>query len=744
METESNEGVAAQNPTIPAIQVSAIHPGSTQQSTFRFAASKNIPCAAPLAPRELSYFEWSIVTNSEEIDGTPPSASTGNDPNPESMDDDNNQDWPDEIENLDTSGQALEHEEFSLFRWPIDAPNPLDHQHIPSEAGSSTLKGYEYTTFNPTPNNHSSPGTNSYMLVTQPDALRALEDLKMILQPRRDTGGGYKDPEFDLWSRARLEGMYSMLNMFTNQQSTTYNKWGASACQTAIGMGRGQHCARRLCELSRAYLADRKILPINPYGDWNESLLVNENLVNEISLFLLSLGTNITASKLANFLHQPEIKEKYGIERDISQKSATRYLHALGYRYQLAPKGQYVDGHEREDVITYRRQVFLPNWKKYMPRMAVWDKDLTCHLPSIPEKQVIAWFHDESVFYAHDRRKKGWYHKDASAKPYAKGEGESLMVADYVSADLGWLLSQDGKKSARRLFKPGANRDGYFTNQEIIEQADDAIKILKESYPAYDHILIYDNATTHLKCPEDSLSARRMPKNIPKPGKNWGIEVSKRDPNTGKLVYRPDRSVDKIKILMRDACFENGDPQPLYFPMDHPDKNLRGMFKGMAVILEERGFSDMAKVRAECKGFKCAPGATHCCCRRILYNQPDFAEGESLLETHCRAQGVDIIFLPKFLCELNFIEQCWGRAKSVYRTYPPSSSKEDLEANTIRSLESIPLQMMRKFATRSRRFMDAYDRGLDGKQAAWAARKYRGHRVLPQNIMEELGKEGLL
>jgi len=53
---------------------------------------------------------------------------------------------------------------------------------------------------------------------------------------------------------------------------------------------------------------------------------------------------------------------------------------------------------------------------------------------------------------------------------------------------------------------------------------------------------------------------------------------------------------------------------------------------------------------------------------------------------------------------------------------------------------------MRKFATRSRCFLDAYDRasGLNGKQAAWAARKYRGHRVLPQDIMEELGKEGLI
>ena len=76
--------------------------------------------------------------------------------------------------------------------------------------------------------------------------------------------------------------------------------------------------------------------------------------------------------------------------------------------------------------------------------MATWDKDLKEHLPSGEGKRVIVWFHDESVFYAHDCQKKGWYHKDASAKPYAKGEGMSLMVADFVSADFGWLTLPDG------------------------------------------------------------------------------------------------------------------------------------------------------------------------------------------------------------------------------------------------------------------------------------------------------------
>ena len=253
-------------------------------------------------------------------------------------------------------------------------------------------------------------------------------------------------------------------------------------------------------------MADRKVLPINPYGDWNELLLVNENLVNEISIYLLSLGNDITTKSLMDFLHRTDIKDKYGIEWDISHKMACWYLQALGYRYQSTPKGQYVDGHEREDVVAYRKKVFLPKWKEIMDQMAVWDKDLKEHLLSGERKRVIAWFYDESVFYAHDRRKKGWYHKDTSAKPYAKGEGASLMIANFVSADFGWLTSPDGKKSAQRLFKPGKNRDGYFSNEDIIEQADEAINILKE-YPEFDHVLIYDNATTHLKCAEDALSA---------------------------------------------------------------------------------------------------------------------------------------------------------------------------------------------------------------------------------------------
>jgi hypothetical protein len=39
--------------------------------------------------------------------------------------------------------------------------------------------------------------------------------------------------------------------------------------------------------------------------------------------------------------------------------------------------------------------------------------------------------------------------------------------------------------------------------------------------------------------------------------------------------------------------------------------------------------------------------------------------------------------------------------------------------------------------------MDAYYGGLNGKQAAWAAQKYRGHQVIPESIMDDLMKANI-
>jgi hypothetical protein len=161
----------------------------------------------------------------------------------------------------------------------------------------------------------------------------------------------------------------------------------------------------------------------------------------------------------------------------------------------------------------------------------------------------------------------------------------------------------------------------------------------------------------------------------------------------------------------------------------------------MAVLLDERGINITGK-KAQCTNFKCPPPALDCCCRRLLYNQPDFEGIKSCLESDCEARGFQLLFLPKFHCELNFIEQCWGYAKRLYRLNPESSREDALERNALAALDAVPLISMRRyayscfnahaltrsrFANRSMWFMDAYTKGLTGAQAAWASRKYPGH-----------------
>ncbi|KAG1811025.1 hypothetical protein EV424DRAFT_1542659 [Suillus variegatus] len=55
------------------------------------------------------------------------------------------------------------------------------------------------------------------------------------------------------------------------------------------------------------------------------------------------------------------------------------------------------------------------------------------------------------------------------------------------------------------------------------------------------------------------------------------------------------------------------------------------------------------------------------------------------------------------------------------------------------STQQEELRELHRFSNRSLRFLDAYRKGLNGKQVAWANRKYRGHRTLPDSILQELG-----
>jgi hypothetical protein len=213
--------------------------------------------------------------------------------------------------------------------------------------------------------------------------------------------------------------------------------------------------------------------------------------------------------------------------------------------------------------------------------------------------------------------------------------------------------------------------------------------ILKEHYPHEDHVLIFDNATTHLKRARGSLSASKMTKG---PSANFCVEINAVD-DAGKAIYGPDGKILKRKIPMANGKFKDGTEQLFYYPEGHA---CAGLFKGMVTILEERGYRDVKTKKAQCgkKFTDCPEGSTTCCCRRMLYNEPDFKNIDSMLEADMKAHGFQILFLPKFHCELNFIEQCWGHAKRRYWIFPPSSKEDDLERNVVQALNEVPLISM--------------------------------------------------
>ena len=110
----------------------------------------------------------------------------------------------------------------------------------------------------------------------------------------------------------------------------------------------------------------------------------------------------------------------------------------------------YVDGHEREDVIEYRKS-FVQRWGEYEKQMVTYDNNGNTNPPpngfDVPQTgrfRLILVTHDESTFYANDRCKNFWSHKSDPHTPDQKGEGPSLMISEFQTSEWGRL--RDGNE----------------------------------------------------------------------------------------------------------------------------------------------------------------------------------------------------------------------------------------------------------------------------------------------------------
>lgn len=152
-----------------------------------------------------------------------------------------------------------------------------------------------------------------------------------------------------------------------------------------------------------------------------------------------------------------------------------------------------------------------------------------------------------------------------------------------------------------------------------------AVEIFEAAHPDCQALFVFDQSSAHASLPPDALKAFEMNKS-----------------NGGK------------QRTQRDTTIPQSNPDPRFRGQAQLMTTASGEAKGLQAVLEERGF-DISRLKAKCTSV-CPIESQHCCMARLLSQQDDFANQESMLESFIKEKGHLCLFLPKFHCELNPIE----------------------------------------------------------------------------------------
>jgi hypothetical protein len=468
------------------------------------------------------------------------------------------------------------------------------------------------------------PGSTFQILHDHPKLQRAGTQLTKVV----------KQDDLDVIIRARVTAMIGLLNIYMDKK-LGYS-WRRASEIVARTQGRGTNRARRIREWVMDFLRWRD-LPLHQLNRKRGTILDDEDVAQVIRSRMVEIarGGFLKAEDVMEIVASPHMQGIFaqkGISKSsISIKTALRWLDKLGWSYGNLKHGMYLDGHERSDVVEYR-QAFVERWMGHERRFHRWDhngielpRPIGFAVPGVIGRfRLILVTHDESTFFQNDERNTGWSHTTSKSKPKAKGNGQTLMVSDFLTPDWGrlrdgnkcvpsYLLTYLSKSShtfttireARIIFKVGKNRDGFFDADNLLTQVNNAIDIFEGlTRGEAQGLFLFDNAPSHQKRARDAISARNMVKGASIIRIVAVQLTSLTGPKAGWTRY-PNGP------RMRSGTLPNGEPQPFYFPEDHP--SMPGWFKGMEIIIWERGQwpEGVANLLAQCQGFHCPPGCTH-------------------------------------------------------------------------------------------------------------------------------------
>jgi hypothetical protein len=295
--------------------------------------------------------------------------------------------------------------------------------------------------------------------------------------------------------------------------------------------------------------------------------------------------------------------------------------------------------------------------------------------------------------------------------------GGILRVPDSVSdeellANPMWRKDKDGKPVREAIEYLEYGKNNYWTGDKMVHQAiESALPIFRYAFPGCHGLWAFDNATNHNAFHPKALVASRMQL---APG--------------GK---QPE---------MKEGFDHNrGLPQAMVYPDNYKDVFLAGKVKGLKAVLKERGLWPRegrspfgGKFLLECPTTQgrsgCLPEEKgRCCAKSVMAAQRDFQEQKGWLQEEFEAAHQEVIFYPKFHCELNFIEQFWCAAK-WYSRENCEYSIEGLRRVVPDALHSVSSQSINRFYHRAIRTLEAYASGLIYGTKEFKNCVYKGHR----------------
>lgn len=309
----------------------------------------------------------------------------------------------------------------------------------------------------------------------------------------------------------------------------------------------------------------------------------------------------------------------------IHANTARRWLHTLGYSWKEVKKGVYKDGHEREDMVEYRQNVFLKTLEDLKPRMPypIRDSNGDVEEVEIPylkpgDKLCIPVTHDEATYNANDGPHYQWIKGDENPLR-KKSRGQGLHISEFITP-YGRLCVPEYESSDQELIQHGLHKryvteiiqcggDIWWDQDHIVQQTLTAINIFEAAYPGCQALFLFDNASSYSAFAENALKSSKM---------NKGPEGEQPHMRDG---YWYNENGEKVIQSMNYSQDDEGIPL-----------NLSGQPKGLQKVLEERGIWPKEGLYLDCTsrrtplGEKIPHQKPSCCSRILLSQQPDFLE----------------------------------------------------------------------------------------------------------------------